>query len=365
MWESDRLRTIYSYAVSDDRIYVVTRSAAIVDGARMEQPELREYDLETGERLREWPDLIPSTQASFTSVVRIDLAISPANDRLFIMFDESGSGSPLFSTRSLVSYSLPEMIFESESFQARPQFVTDRSFFDSFVTPDGEFLFTVDTAAETVLFRSSDPDRDIDLSLPFAEKPSRDDLYWITSNDGRYLYLLALNRAEIAIVDLLSRRVAMSFPLEFSGDLAGSDVAFRNQRPVGSGFRAGLELSLDGQRLYALGFDDERWTGMVEQSFLWTIDLQTWTVIDSRILRGAASNVSEIDGSLVVMGFDVLSTGSYSSRLFVFAPASADRVVPFDGEGLPESSETFFAFTLPMLYRIEYGRAAAVDHARL
>ena len=367
LWQSETPRTIYDMAIVGERVYLAVLPPSASDDEQVQAPELRAYDIETGALVETWTDTIPAIQTAISDFVLVHLFASPDETRLFIALEEFGSGPTIVSSRTLASYSLPDMTYESASIQsdstASRQFPSDFAFYDSYVTPDGSFIYRVNVEDETVQFRSSDASEDLDLPLPFVqERGLNEDLQWITSNDGRYLYILSVQRAEVAMVDLLARRVARSFPLDFAPALETERADFRQQRTLGTGFGTGLGLSLDGRFLYFIGnSDSEAGTRNAEQTGLWTIDLATWTVTGKQELPGLALNLSSLDGRLIVLSELVSGNATNVRSLSVIDPVTGAVLSTYEGAGLPEWTGGFFSYALHEYYRFIYGRAPAVD----
>ncbi|MEZ4522729.1 MAG: hypothetical protein R3A46_13950 [Thermomicrobiales bacterium] len=363
VWETQVPPTVYTLEASGENFYFVARET--VDGT--EVPVLTELDLETGQETRRWPDLIPSLQSVVTGDVRIRLYVGPDNTRLFVMLDELGNGPTNVSSLTLASYSLPDMTFESSNIQtdstANRPFPVDFDFYEAAVTPDSQYIYRVDDEG-FIQFRSAMANEDRDLSLPFTQKrPDNENLVWLTSNDGRYLYVMTVERRQVAIVDLLTRRVASSFPLAFADEPASLQENFTHQigNIVGTGGESAL--SHDGSHLYLTGsMEEDVSSGVVAQSVIWTIDLSTWTVTAGWNVPGTAILGSERDGNLTVTSLQQDVTDGQSTKLITIDTETGQVVDEFDGEGLPENANDFFATPLSQIYQQRYGRTPAVDH---
>lgn len=366
LWEIEIPRTSYSLAIAGDRIYLAALVTPDGTAEELPAPVLRAYALESGELVETWDDVIPQLQTAVSNFVDVTLFASPDGERLFIAVEEFGSGPAIISSRSLASFSLPEMTFESSSIQsdstASRQFPTDFSFGDAYVTPDGAFVYRVNAEAEEIQFRSSDLSEDLDLPMPFVqEREEGENIQWITSNDGRYLYVLAMRRAEVVIVDLLARRVDRIFPLAFGESMVDQQPVLRSQRPVGLGFGAGLTISQDGQTLYLIGVSPRSSDGQIEASNLWTIDLETWTVAGTQTFPGFLYNATILGESLILLS-DPQPTANVSNRRLSVVDAETGEVLSeYDGADLPDWAGTFFTYALNEYYRFEHARAPAVD----
>ncbi len=370
LWETGLGDGIYTFAVTRDRVYAITRIAVDDD----ETPVLLEFDLETGARISEHPDIVASILADITDFIQVEIWASPDNERLFIALEELGSGPTTMLSRTLASYRLPDLTFESSSIQTDStsvrQFPVDFDFNNAHVTPDGAYLYSVNRDA--VLFRSSDLSEDRDVPIPFtarAPETQNDSLRWITSNDGRYLYVIDGNRAEVAIVDLLARRVIRSFPLDFPEDGPVERTSVVNgffPNTLG----AGMTLSPDGRYLYlggAVELDEESRQGL--ESIIWIIDLTTWTVVEGIEINGRILHVAHLDDRLVVNAFqqqtsspDPTSSDEFVGQLLIFDPVTGELLEEQGVEQLPEWVEGFIAESLSETYRAVYARAPAVDH---
>ncbi|CAN5549630.1 hypothetical protein BH23CHL2_BH23CHL2_00840 [soil metagenome] len=363
LWKAELPDGSYTFAVTLDRVYLTT----VIAMDTSEAPSLLEFDLETGKLLSEHPDVVASILNDVTSTIRVMLRASPDNERLFIALEEFGSGPTTMLSRTVASYTLPDLTLESSSTETDTsgvrQFPASFSFADARVTPDGVYLYNV--SQDTVQFRSSNLAEDLDHSLHFTtELPSgqRSDLRWITSNDGRYLYVVALERNEAAVVDLLARQVVYVFHL----DTAAGIEPVRQVRPaaLGDRFGAGLTLSPDGRYLYAAGgVTDDATTGNIERSIIWTIDLTTWTVIRSQEVPGLILSISQLGDRLIIsVEAPPQDGGQSTNQVIAIDPETGDVVQEFGSDALPDWVDNFFAYGLPKVYHIIYGRAAAVDN---
>ncbi len=365
-WVIELPRPFYSFAVAGNRVYVAVLAE---DGDTTQEavaPELRAYDLETGELVETWEDLIPALQTAVSESFQLSLLTSPDEQRLFVAVEEFGSSPTLVSSRTLASYSLPDMTFESSSVQtdstASRQFPTEFQFAEARVTPDGEFIYRVDESEELVQFRSSDASKDLDLSVTFVQERQADDaIQWTVSNDGRYLYIVALSRAEVAIVDLLARRVERVFPLAFAPALADQQTVLRAQAPIGSGLGAGLSISRDGEILYLVGIRRPS-SGLQIGSHVWIVDLRSWTVVASQGFDDFVLGAAELGDALAVTSVQQSDTGTPNRRVRLLDLQTGEMLSEFAGEGLPEWSESFFSSPLVEFYRFHHARAPAVDH---
>ena len=369
LWEIPLSERFHHLAITQDRIYLVQATAGVVDGEGPLPPELQEYDLVTGELVRSWPDLIPSMQTAVTDFFTVTLHATPDGRRLYIGLEEFGTGPSNISSRTLASFSLPDMTFESSSVQtdstSTRQFPFNFSFFDALVTPDGAFIYNVNINEDLIHFRSSSLNEDFDLALPIAPATGEPDLLrWTVSNDGRYLYLVAPLRREAVIVDLLARISVRSFALEFESGVEPLEERFITQSSIGIGFGSGLSLSPDGRYVYMVGnTPDDVIGGFLNQSTIWTIDISTWTVIRSQKIEGLVRSVGHLDGNLIIDTDLPPAPNEPNNRLLAIDPLTGEIVSQFSGEGLPEWTVNYFATAMPELYRSAYGRAAAIDGA--
>ncbi len=340
VWESESLDAGYSYIVTENRIFLVTGDASVSGEQQQLARELREYDLATGERTREWPNLIPSLQTGTGTITQVVLFASPDGGRLFIALEESGNDTSNVSTIKLASYSLPEMVLESSSSPSDSavsrQFPPSFSFYDAHATPDGRFIYRVDIDKEIVQFRSSDSSEDLDLPIPFAQKRELDeDIDWITSNDGRYLYVLAMRRAEVAIVDLLARRVERIFALDFTDELSSEQDLFRSRMIEGVRPETIIRLSSDGRSLYlATTFDGSNTSGSIRKTFLWTADLSTWTVTRVQEIPDLILGLTDLNGRLIMTVASQSGDLGESNRILVADAATGETLSEYNGEGI-------------------------------
>ncbi|HLT21741.1 MAG TPA: hypothetical protein VKZ96_19960 [Thermomicrobiales bacterium] len=363
LWETEVPGDGLNLAITLDRIYAVT--AISVNAA--EPITLLEFDLATGELIAEHPDVIDAIQANVTSFNRVQLWASPDNTRLFIALEERSEDPTLMLSYTLASFSLPDLTFESASIQtdstSERQFPADFNFFAARVTPDGRHIY--DVGLDVVRFRSSRMDEDLDVGIPLGGPPPAgqpNDLRWIPSNDGRYLYVVAVNRGQGAVIDLLGRRVAWSSAIAVDPGLEPID--WGGLDPGGFSGWANLTLSPDGRYLYlAEALRGSEGGSFPAGSLILTIDLSTWTVIQRQEIDGQVFTLARAGDQLVV-GRQVRSVPDGTPYQMVYLDSASGAVIgEFTGEGLPEWVTEFAALSISEMYRYSYGRAPAVAGA--
>jgi hypothetical protein len=361
LWTVELPAAIYSYAVTLDHVYVAT---AVRTGELFDTASLLAFDLATGSSAGDWPDLLPRLRAGDTATTFISLHASPDGERLFVALDEPVNGPVTVWARTLASYGLPEMTFESSSVQTistgMGQFASSLSSFVAHATPDGGFLYEV--GDDAVRLRSAQRDQDIELALPFVPLAARNrqsDLRWITSNDGRYLYILALERRQAAIVDLLARTVTRSFAIDLSS--VGEAFGQGTVRSLGTGLGSGLALSPDGRLLYVVGGVSQ--PSGVGSTSVWIIDLATWSVNAGLEVPGNIDHIAHLNGALLVHTSLAVTNSAqeFQNRILTFDPTTGAQLEEWSNAGLPEWSRSSQVISLPQSYHDVYGRAPAVD----
>src|SRR5690606_39085086 len=143
---------------------------------------------------------------------------------------------------------------------------------------------------------------DLDVGIPLGGPPpggQPNDLRWIPSNDGRYLYGVAVNRGSGAGIDLLGRRGAWSSAI--AGGRGVESIDWGGLQPGGVSGAGNLTLSPDGRCLFlAEALRGSEGASFPAGSLILTIDLSTWTVIQRQEIDGQVFTLARAGDQLVV-----------------------------------------------------------------
>lgn len=222
---------------------------------------------------------------------------------VFVQADESG----LSGTRVVLTYRAADLMLESVVSQPLLQNPDGSSsfgidFYSARLTPDGGAAYGLDfTPTEPELrFLDFESAAVTAIALPFTIQPqspadANAPMTPVPSHDGRWLYLIGRS-GEVAVLDLLERRLARRFPL----DLNGHTLPAAPEQVWNSRWGAGL-LSHDGRRIYlfhsrAANLNDP--TSPVLSTGVWVIDVERWVVAESWQLPAIVLPVAlSLDGS--------------------------------------------------------------------
>lgn len=243
-------------------------------------------------------------------------------------------------------------------------------FADAIVTPDGQGLYvaprsgTRDQAAVRFLdFEELSVTR---VGLPFEPVQTGNGqavlVETVPSHDGRSLYVISPYDRQVAVIDLVRRRLERVIPLE----MPGIDVIPPGDLPLPSiehAYRPGVAvISPDGRYLYAAG-TAHLGDGAVATS-VWKIDTTTWTVT----AQWAPRNLAAIRSIDVSASGDVLYVYTAASGVERDSERRVGRLYIFDAEtGTPilAPADTLPSFavtgTLARMYLNTYGMSPSVD----
>lgn len=308
-------------------------------------------------------------------VGRLRLLPTPAGNQLWVsimaaMISSPTSDTPPTWTWVLASYSLPDLTLQASQ-EFRTEARIDRlpaayNLNDKLFTPDGKFLVTRDANAQQLYFYSPFEEKRLVLNLRFTRLPGGqpDDLVFVPSNSGRYLYVFAMSRYEFAIVDLLARTVPRLATLD-TGGLPPWPVDQDASMLMGP---RGM-LSSDGTKLYLATNWPE--IDQPEAARINVIDVATWTIVDQWAVAGTVINFIPLDGGSELLISHMLPSGGSPSILpvsgfSIFDTTSGEPVVEdrmmtdFD---YPEriNPTRIGVDSLYNLYQRSYGRSPSID----
>ncbi len=352
----------YRLAVTRDVVYVARTRWGTTEPAT-----LVALDRVDGFERRRW-------QVAFESRMVGNTALYPAPDGASLaLLAATNVGSPgRMDPRPetvLVRFRLPSG--EEEARQALGQSPDQFPLWNARATPDGRVLYALGNSegGGGVELRLLDLATGVAERLALPIQPSAPDewlpLQWTVSHDGRLLYMLGPSLDEVAVVDLVARRVVQSALLDVRPQagraqpslLASALAAWRAllapaalAKPYFEG--ASLQLSPDGARLYAVGAARDGMNA-ARPAGVWVVDTRTWRVAERWLpdIQPQKLLLSG-DGSLLFVQQASGPLGSQGSPLRVVeASTGAERVVAAPVEGT--------LYSLAELYRETYGRSLA------
>jgi hypothetical protein len=343
---------IFRVAVAAGRVYLVAWHWQSPDSLLV-----RSLDRATGQERDRWP-----VEIGGAAIDDIGLYSAPDERQLHLFASLVATGSTAPRLQEIhVRFQLLDGRQERQELTTANPPTTFLYGQGSRVTPDGRTLYRLTFDGRLNFFDLQNGTSPAVLPPLFASAPGEAPLPMgqVPSHDGRTLYVVAPTRGEVAIVDLIDRRVerivqlggtTASVPQPGFGarlwhalrGLLVEDASANNN------FTAVPQLSPDGHWLYATGA-----TGIGAQARvggIWVIDTAAWQV--------TAHWQPEVAFTPLLLGGD----GHY-----LYAQRD-DRLVAFDTRaGLevftsPDPIGT--PYSLAELYRDRYGRSAAVDGVR-
>lgn len=356
-----------AYAFAGERIYALDQT---------EPSRLVVYDIETGQEIASRSDVVDELWAFEMHPFQpgLQLFASPDGSQLWVHLIASWSARSEGHNAAwgwvLASYSLPDLNLESRKLMVVPSVdgsLPARNDLGSAVwTPDGKYLVVADQENDQLVFYSPYDEEPLELELLFSatagEAPQ--DLTLAPSNSGRYLYVLATERREVAIVDLLARKILRVAPIDAAG--FGLFPALDAQGRV---VPPNTVLSPDGSRLYVAN----AWspTGRIggEQAGapISVIDTTTWQVVDQWDLPSKAS-LYLIDGGRKILAMHTVEAQELPSimslgALTVFDAETGEKLVQRTQWEipLPEWVDNYWLESLYADYRRSYDRSPSLD----
>lgn len=276
-----------SAAVTADRVYVaghIWRAAdpitiTVLD--RSTGAEVARWALDTEGR---WPDyarLLASPEGRSLVVLATTWDALPSDQ------DADGERGPTLYAR----LRLPEGAVEARAVvESEPGAVP---LWDGRSTPDGRWLYGVVNpgGSETLVnfFDLAHGELGPSLDLGFSGTGGFLLSEHAVSPDGRRLYVFAPTTGELVMVDLQRQRIEGQVAIETGVEPAGDSrldhflAALRGLlvQEAAAKFSfadGGMQLSPDGSRLYAIGFQGEGYQATVNG--IWVIDTASWRIVD-------------------------------------------------------------------------------------
>ncbi len=278
--------------------------AAVAMAVTPEQVYISGYDgyivalnLPTGLETGRW-SLFPQESDTFADAEEgnspvnrsVRLYVAPNQRRLYA-FIETYFTDTVNWARTTKVFNLPGMVEASSQtrmmrFEHNDRWEIDFEFWNALPTFDGSSFYTVMTQQPEgfiVRFLDLRSNELTDIELPFAAGPSPTFPTMVQSNSGRWLYLFHGDTPQVAIVDLLNRRLDRTFPLDGNGFQLSALPAY------GAGE---LELSQDGERLYLTTWNEVNEQRVAPETIVLVVDVRTWQVIDRWRVQGHVSQMN-------------------------------------------------------------------------
>lgn len=370
-WTNQPLDTahLFDIVLANDKLYAFTPGPP---------SEIKVFDIESGDLVTSRADILEEMKTDDVewpqwNTRNVRLFATPDGSQLWVYLIEGGpaAGQSMPETTwtwALASYSLPDLTLQSKQIKTfQGPLPQGYSLDNPHWTPDGKYLVTVADGDDRLIFHSPDAEQRLELELPFAPVANVEEinLALVPSNTGRYLYVLAVARKEVAVVDLLARQVLLTAPI----DTAGFSV-----KPVidgrGGPFRTINALSADGTRLYIANI----WTstgqigGSEHGAPITVIDTTTWTVAGQWDVPSMVFNLFPLnDGRQIGVLHFQGSANSMSSNpprtITVFDAMTGEQLYQRQQQNiaLPEWADSLWVNSLFTLYRNTYGRSPMLD----
>lgn len=351
---TDGTRTQTSVVFAGDRVYVASQRWLSTDPIA-----LQALDRATGTPAGSWT-LDTGDLASNAPW----LYASPDGADLYALFDlwEGPGPNPKQAGVGYVHYRLPDM---REVGRQAP--LADGAVWGwgALPAPDGRTLFSIGFFGQSQppqvrFFDLATGEELPPLSLPFASASGL--IQHAVSPDGARLYLFDPTSGDLAVVDLATRSVVEQVVVDMSVARGGGSLLGRVWSAVRGAFvqdaaakvyiQGGMQLSPDGNRLYAVGVEGD-FIGGAPRGVL-VIDTRTWQVVD-RWLTDAHPTQVILGGDGRYLYVQTTSWGGDGANEFrVVDTTSGQDDLAVD---LPTGGT---AWSLAELYRDTWGRAPAI-----
>lgn len=232
------------------------------------------------------------------------------------------------------------------------------------VLPDNSGLFVRDNDGQQleIVFFDLETGEIERISTSFVALPTSnfngDYFRTFTSNDGRRLYVYSNLSGEVAVVDLASRTLERTFPLDLKG---------LRDRPIPV---ASAHLSPDGERLYLTESMPDDWLAtpsspLPESRPLWVVDLESWQVVHRIDVPGDVRDISIApDGDQLHALSQVNNPDDPQRWRFVitsFDTQTYEQAEMLELSEIVDQNAFFYLVSLAELYRDTYGRSPIVD----
>ncbi|MCM8749489.1 lactonase family protein [Thermomicrobiaceae bacterium CFH 74404] len=349
-----------SVAVTADRVYVAghvwqgTNSITVAVLDRATGAEVARWVVDTGERAPGYARLLASPDGGRLVVLASTWDALPT-DR-----DPAGEEGPILYTR----LRLPEGIVEARTVvEAQPGTVP---LWDGRPTPDGRWLYgLVYTGGSEILvnfFDLASGELGPSLDLAFSGAGGFPISQHAVSPDGRRLYVFSPATGEMAIVDLERQQIEGKVVVETGAEPAGTSrlerflaalrgLLVREAAAKVSFAGGGMQLSPDGSRLYAIGFEGEAYQERVDG--IWVIDTASWRIV-GHWLPGASPGEIFLSQDGRFLYAQIWDTGAAQSQSEL---SVIDTITGFEVFTVPIGASS--VTTLNELYRQSIGRAPA------
>lgn len=274
---------------------LIDDSATLVLGSRQRPSvSVARFDMHTGQelaRIEITPD-DPDGSGPLSDAMQVTgyLFGHPESDHLYLIATLSETSShSTYVGYSLATYALDAATLEPtlissevqvDMTRTAPPIIREIDLRSARLLPDGSGIYawhpaTPDERASVRILDFASGEIEV-IDAPFSTVisagPGRlPGIVTAPSNDGEQLYLISAHSQEAAIVDLLRREIARSFPL----DLGGYPEAW-----LGA---ADIALSFDGERLYIVEsapYPVAPRDMVPTRATIWVLDLRHWRVSD-------------------------------------------------------------------------------------
>lgn len=347
-----------SVAATADRVYVAGHVWQAADPItitvldRVTGAEVARWAVDTGGRAPGFARLLASPDGASLVVLASTWDTLPSDQ------DPDGEEGPILYAR----LRLPQGTVEARTVvEAQPGTVP---LWDGRPTPDGRWLYgVVNQSARRVSVNFLDlTSGAIGPSLDLASSEQADYFPYehVVSPDGRRLYVLAPTTGELAIIDLERQRIERRVAIEREAEPADTSrlerllttlrgLLVREAAAKFSFASGGMQLSPDGSRLYAIGFQGEGYQATVNG--IWVIDTASWRIV-GHWLPGTSPGGIYLSQDGRYLYAPRWRTNSSQIELGVLDTATGVEVftVPI---GTPDVT------TLAEIYRRTFGRAPA------
>jgi hypothetical protein len=199
------------------------------------------------------------------------------------------------------------------------------------------------------------------VEATFSPVPANEDVAaftHLTSNDGRRLYIYSSWTGEVAVVDLVGRRLERIFPLDHAG-LRRGPIQARDMR-----------LSHDGTLLYIIDGSVLETSRIPDMMPIWVVDLTTWRLEHRLDIPGFIQSLYPApDGeTLLVVSHSVdpsarvlTNPDQWTFRLLTFETGGYELIDSLELSDLIDQNASFRLTAASDLYRATYGHAPVID----
>lgn len=339
-----------SLAADDDHVY-----ASLHPWQSAELIQVVVLGLTSGQVVNEWPVNMAGLAAN-----DVRLILPPGGDRLYL-FAIVQDGATVGGVMQLgyYGYQLPG----GEQLHSRSLIESDANrvfyMYQGNITADGQRMYGLTRGASRgslalqffdLFSGAAQPPTQISFGVDGGLVPFQE----AASHDGRWLYVFSPLSAEMAIVDLQTRKLLGIIPLDVQ---LGSGAGLAGANPRDNT----MQISPDGGRMYAIGGAADAGSST---SGVWVIDTSAWTVTDHWLPE---SNPNRIllsgDGQTLYLHEQGSQPGAPAGRLWAIDTASGEQILDDNLSFLPESTEIELQF-LAGVYRKQFGHSPNLADVR-